>query len=93
MPNETREPDIHELREIKLEGKKLPFRVAEAVNSLRGNIQLSGYNIKLIGVTSALMHEGKSTVALMLARSFAALDKRTLFIDCDIRNSHLQQRY
>ena len=72
---------------------KLPFRVNEAINILRGNIQMSGYRLKAIAVTSAGAHEGKSSTAFRLAKSMAALDKRVLYLDCDIRNSKTQKRY
>ena len=71
---------------------KLPFRVNEAIN-IRGNIQMSGYRLKAIAVTSAGAHEGKSSTAFRLAKSMAALDKRVLYLDCDIRNSKIQKRY
>lgn len=72
---------------------EVSFRVNEAINALRGNIQLSGSNIKTIAVTSALAHEGKSSIAFRLAKSMAGLEKKILFIDCDIRNSTIQNRY
>ena len=72
---------------------KLPFRVNEAINILRGNIQMSGYRLKAIAVTSAGAHEGKSSTAFRLAKSMAALDRRVLYLDCDIRNSKIQKRY
>lgn len=72
---------------------EVPFRVNEALNALRGNIQLSGYNLKTIAITSALAHEGKSSIAFRLAKSMAGLEKRVLYMDCDIRNSHTQVRY
>lgn len=73
--------------------EELPFRSKEAINVLRGNIQLSGYDLKVIAVTSALVHEGKSSLAFHLARSLAALNKKTLYLDCDIRNSVTMTRY
>lgn len=71
----------------------LPFLVNEAINSLRGNIQLSGFNFRTIAITSSNIHEGKSSLSFRLAKSFAALGKKTIFVDCDIRNSQLLQRY
>jgi capsular exopolysaccharide synthesis family protein len=71
----------------------VPFQVNEAINTLRGNIQLSGFDIKVIGITSSLPHEGKSSVSFRLAQSFAALNRHTLYIDCDIRNSRTLTRY
>ena len=46
---------------------EVPSRVNEAINILRGNIQLSGSNIKAIAVTSALANEGKSSIACAAA--------------------------
>ena len=65
----------------------------EAFNKLRGNIQLSGYDLKTICVSSAVIHEGKSSVAFRLAESFANLEKKTIYLDCDIRNSRTLSRY
>ena len=61
--------------------------------SMQVSEQLSGYNVKVIAVTSALIHEGKSSIAFRLAKSFAGLGKKTIFVDCDIRNSHIITRY
>ena len=78
---------------VQPEVPEVPYRVTEAINILRGNIQLSGNDIRTIAVTSAIVHEGKSSTAFRLARSMAALEKRVLFMDCDIRNSNTQLRY
>lgn len=84
---------ISGIRRVKPEVKELPFQVKEAVNVLRGNIQLSGYDLKTIAITSAQAHEGKSSIAFHLARALASLDKKTLYLDCDIRNSTTLSRY
>ncbi|MBR1558728.1 MAG: CpsD/CapB family tyrosine-protein kinase, partial [Clostridia bacterium] len=93
MAPEKAEADLRDARRVALKISEVPFQVNEAVNTLRANIQLSGYDLKIIGVTSALKHEGKSAVSFRLAKSFAALNKQTLYIDCDIRNSHTLSRY
>ena len=91
--NEPKANAPREHAKVALSVPELPFQVNEAINALRGNIQLSGFNIKVVGVTSALKHEGKSSLSFRLAQSFAALGKRTLYIDCDIRNSQTLLRY
>ena len=54
----------------------LPNWVKESINILRGNLQLSAYKLKIICVTSAVKHEGKSSVAFHLARSFSSFTKK-----------------
>lgn len=71
----------------------LDFRTNEAINMLRGSIQMAGNNVKVIAMTSARAHEGKSSLAFRLAKSLAALNKKVLFLDCDIRNSQIKKRY
>ena len=82
-----------ESQKVNLKVSEAPFQVNEAINTLRGNIQLSGFDIKLISITSSLKHEGKSSISFLLAKSFAGLEKNTLYLDCDIRNSHIISRY
>ena len=61
----------------------------EALRTLRTNIQFCGDDIKTILITSFAPDEGKSTVAMSLARSVAESGKKVLFIDADIRRSVL----
>lgn len=73
---------------------ELPFHAREAINMLRGSIQMAGYRTKVFAITSALAHEGKSSLAFRLACSLAGLaDKRTVYVDCDIRNSRTKKKY
>ena len=80
-------------RQVFPQMEELPFQAREAINVLRGNIQLSGIDLKVIAVTSALQNEGKSSIAFRLAKSLAGLGKRTVYLDCDIRNSETMVRY
>ena len=73
--------------------KELDFRAREAINALRGNIQMAGYNVRTIAVTSSRANEGKSSLAFRLAKSLGGLRKKTLYLDCDIRNSKVKRRY
>jgi capsular exopolysaccharide synthesis family protein len=46
---------------------------------------------KIILVSSSLPNEGKSTIALSLARAYALTGQRTLLIDCDLRKPSLNK--
>lgn len=77
---------------IDLNIPKPDFQTREAINILRGNIQMAGSEIKVVAFTSSGEHEGKSSVSFQLASSLAALEKKVLFLDCDIRNSKLKKK-
>lgn len=63
-----------------------PFSAfAEAVRATRISIELSNVGSKVVLVTSALPGEGKSTAAMLLAVSNANSGKRTVLLDCDLR--------
>jgi len=44
---------------------------------------------KVVGLTSTLPHEGKSTIAASLAQLLANSGKRVIVVDCDLRNPSL----
>ena len=77
---------------IELKIMEPEFAVAEAINTLRTNILYSS-EIKTINITSTLPNEGKSTISLQLARSFAELGKKTVLVDCDLRKSSMINRF
>jgi succinoglycan biosynthesis transport protein ExoP len=64
---------------------------AEAVRSVRLAIQQSSRNesAKLIMVSSSVDGEGKTTLAVNLALSFAAVGMRTLLVEGDLRNPEM----
>lgn len=66
---------------------KSPFTVKEAYKTLRTNVMFSlpGNDSKCIGIVSADRGDGKSSVALNLAISFAQINKRVIIVDCDLR--------
>lgn len=76
---------------INLPASALDFDSNEAINMLRGNIEMAGYHYKVVSFTSAVPNEGKSYISFNLAQSMAALGKRTVFVDCDIRNSYIKK--
>ena len=63
------------------------FPTREAYKSLRTNVlfSLPGSDSKCIGVVSANRGEGKSTIAINLAISFAQSNKKVIVVDCDMR--------
>lgn len=69
-------------------GKNLSFGSSEAYKLLRTNLMFSMADegsCKIIGVTSALRGEGKSTTAANLAYSLAQSGKETLLMEADMR--------
>jgi len=62
-------------------------RAAEAMRNLRTSVLLSNVDKvpEIVMVTSSAAGEGKTTVSLALAASVAALEKKVLLVECDIR--------
>ena len=65
----------------------LSFAAAEAYKLLRTNLMFSlpDKPCRILGVTSSVRGEGKSTTSVNLAYTFAQAGKRTLLIDADMR--------
>lgn len=76
---------------LKLPGNK-DFFTQEAYKVLRTNLQFCGQEIKTIVLTSCGENEGKTTVTLSMAKSFAEMGKRVLVIDADMRKSVMAGR-
>ncbi|HEM4281245.1 TPA: tyrosine-protein kinase [Streptococcus suis] len=73
--------------EIARTKKELVNKTEEYFNAIRTNIQLSGEDIKVVGITSVQSNEGKSTTAASLAIAYARSGYKTVLVDADIRNS------
>ncbi|HEL2205958.1 TPA: tyrosine-protein kinase [Streptococcus suis] len=73
--------------EIARTKKELVNKTEEYFNAIRTNIQLSGEDIKVVGITSVRSNEGKSTIAASLAIAYARSGYKTVLVDADIRNS------
>jgi succinoglycan biosynthesis transport protein ExoP len=72
-----------------------PFsRFAEGFRSIKLACDLGNYGTsnKVIGITSALPNEGKSTISEAFAQTAAQSGSRTILIDGDIRNPSLTDR-
>ena len=82
------------MQEVKLHlDQRADFHTKEAYKTLRSNVEFCGGDVKIIAVTSCTPHEGKTSVAMELARSFAEAGHRALLIDADMRKSVLVSRY
>ena len=68
------------------------FYTQEAFKALRTNLQFCGKDVRVVTITSCNENEGKTTIALQLAKSLADLGKRVLVIDADMRKSVMAGR-
>lgn len=66
-------------------------RFAESIRAIKLAIDLnqSLATNKIVGITSALPDEGKSTIAASLAQLIAHAGKHVIVVDCDLRNPSL----
>ena len=68
-------------------------RFAESIRAVKVGINLSGVakSNKVIGITSSLPNEGKSTISACLAQLAAHGGARVILVDCDLRKPALSQ--
>jgi succinoglycan biosynthesis transport protein ExoP len=66
-------------------------RFAESIRSIKLAIDLNPTKTsnRIVGITSALPNEGKSTITAALAQIIAHAGKRVIMVDCDLRNPSL----
>ena len=79
----------------KVIGTNLTFAAAEAYKRLRTNLMFSlpdRKQCKIIGVTSALQGEGKTTTAINIAYTIAQTGKRVLLMEGDLRLPTIAKR-
>jgi polysaccharide biosynthesis transport protein len=72
-----------------------PFsRYAEAIRAIKFAVDSNGDAMasKVIGVTSSLPNEGKSTIAGSLALLAADAGAKVILVDCDLRNPQLSSK-
>jgi succinoglycan biosynthesis transport protein ExoP len=64
----------------------------EAIRSIKLTIDLNSQaNTKIIGLTSCLPSEGKSTLAVAMATLIAQSGARVILVDCDLRHSSISR--
>lgn len=80
---------------VELVGGNINLAAAESYKILRTKLQFSFADdgkCHIIGVSSAMVGEGKSLSAINLAYTTAQLGKRVLLIDCDMRRPSLADK-
>ena len=96
MPRRNKRTDrvISAAERRKMIGPGLNFAAAEAYKVLRTNLMFSlpdENKCRIIGVTSALRGEGKSTTSINLAYTIAQTGKKTLLMEADMRLGNTAQ--
>jgi polysaccharide biosynthesis transport protein len=65
---------------------------AEAIRSIKLTLDMNSQaNAKIIGLTSCLPSEGKSTLAVAMATLIAQSGARAILVDCDVRHSSISR--
>lgn len=77
-----------------LRGEDVSFPQVEQFKALRTNIEaISRPGSNIILITSPDRGDGKSTISVAIARSFAHLGRRVLLVDVDLRRGNLQAMF
>lgn len=94
MRKKNRKPSLY-LDETALIGPDLHFAASEAYKLLRTNILFSlpdEKQCRIIGITSSISGEGKSTTAINLAYTVAETGKKVLLMELDMRLPTIAKR-
>lgn len=73
--------------------KTLSYACAEAMNTLCTNLTFAGEDKKVLMVTSAQAHEGKSFVTMNIMRTLSSLGHKVCLVDADLRRSQITSKY
>src|SRR5580692_1993049 len=71
----------------------IDFPLSPFAESIRSIKLMAGKSNKILGITSSLPNEGKSTISASLAQQIAHSGKKVILIDCDLRASKLTRRF
>ncbi len=69
------------------------FPLSPFAESIRSIKMTAGKSSKILGITSSLPNEGKSTISASLAQQIAHSGKKVILVDCDLRASKLTRRF
>ena len=75
------------MKTLDLNLKGMSGSVLDSFQALRSDIMYIN-DVNVITFTSTTPAEGKSILSFYTAVSFASINKKTLYIDCDMRKSH-----
>jgi len=73
--------------------KPLAYACTEAMNTLCTNLTFAGKDKKVIMLTSAQAHEGKSFVTMNVMRALSELGHSVVLVDADLRRSQIASKY
>ena len=80
------------MSQVDITRPELDYYGAEAVKSLRTNLQFCGGDKKAIVFTSCTQNEGKTRTILNLGIALSEIGKKVLLLDADLRKSVLLGR-
>ena len=95
LKKRKRAEDVSLLESREILGDKLSFAASEAYKLLRANLMFSlpdEAGCKIIGVTSSLRKEGKTTTAINMAYVMAQTGRRVVLIEGDLRLPTIAKR-
>lgn len=93
--NRKNKTGTEERKPAVLIGDKISFAAAEAYKLLRTKLLYAFSDDKkshVIMISSAMAGEGKSLTSINIAYNMSQLDRRTLLIDCDLRQPTLAEK-